>query len=89
MVVSALLTLLNTLKKRVIGTIGATYDYAHWFFYLLLQNGVTALFFPFTILLSLVCICLSVCLSSYVSVCLCECLYVCLYVLCIYVGCPY
>ena len=81
------------LKKRVIGTIGATYDYAHWFFYLLLQHGVTALFFPFhTLLLSLVCICLFVCpsaclcvctrasgcLSLCLSVCLSVCLIVCL-----------
>ena len=79
MVVSALLTLLNTLK-RVIGTIRATYDYTHWFFYLLLQYGVTALFFPFpTLLLSLVCICLFVCLSAVcLSVCMSVCLSVCL-----------
>ena len=31
-------------KKCVIGTVGATYDYTHWFFYLLLQHGMTALF---------------------------------------------
>ena len=61
------------LKKRVIGTIGATYDYAHWFFYLLLQHGVTALsFFPFpTLLFSLVCICLFVCPSACLCVCVC------------------
>ena len=101
MVVSALLTLLNTLKKRVIGTVGATYDCAHWFFYALLQHGVTALFsFPYTFTFSClylsVClsICLSVCLSVClsinlcVSVCVSLCLSVCLYVcagVCMYV----
>ena len=75
MVVSALLTLLNTLK-RVIGTIGATYDYAHLFFYLLLQHGVTALFsFPYTFTFS--CLYLSVCLSICLSVCVSVCLSVC------------
>ena len=83
MVVSAFLTLLNTLKKRVIGTIGATYDYAHWFFYLLLQHGVTALFsFPYTFTFSClylsVCLCVCVCLSACLSVCLSMCLSVCL-----------
>ena len=69
MVVSALLTLLNTLK-RVIGTIGATYDYAHLSFYLLLQHGVTALFsFPYTFTFS--CLYWSVCLSICLSVCVC------------------
>ena len=77
MVVSALLTLLNTLKC-VIGTIGVTYDHAHWFFYLLLQHGVTALFsFP-TLLLSLVCICLFVCPSARVCVCVSVCHSACL-----------
>ena len=72
MVVSALLTLLNTLK-RVIGTIGATYDYAHLFFYILLQHGVTALFsFPYTFIFS--CLYLSVCLSICLSMCVCLCL---------------
>ena len=78
------------LKKRVIGTIGATYDYAHWFFYLLLQHGVTALFFlslHFNFLLFvfvclsvhlLVCVCASVCLSACLSVYLCVCLSMCL-----------
>ena len=79
MVVSALLTLLNTLK-RVIGTIGATYDYAHLFFYFLLQHGVTALFsFPYTFTFS--CLYLSVCLYICLSVwcvCVCVCLSVCL-----------
>ena len=94
MVVSALLTLLNTLK-RVIGTVGATYDYAHLFFYLLLQHGVTALFFLLSlhfyfllfvfVCLSVhlfVCVCVSVCLSVSLPVCrsvyLCVCLSMCL-----------
>ena len=84
MVVSALLTLLNTFKKRVIGTTGATYGNAHWFFYLLLQHGVTALFFLHFLLFVFVClsvhlfVCVCVCLSLSVSVCLSVCLCVCL-----------
>ena len=64
-------------KKRVIGTIGATYDYAHWLFYLLLQHGVTALFsFPYTFTFS--CLYLSVCLSISLRACVCACLRACL-----------
>ena len=73
-------------KNCVIGTVGTTYDYAHWFFYLLLQHGVTALFsFPYTFtffcLYLSVCtpfrlsICQSICLSVYRSVCLSMWLY--------------
>ena len=87
------------LKKRVIDTFGTTYDYAHWFFYLLLQHGMTALFsFPYTFTFSClylsvclsiclsvcVCVCLSMCLSVYVSLCLSVCLCECLSV-CLYV----
>ena len=70
------------LKKRVIGTIGATYDYAHWFFYLLLQHGVTALPTLFTFSCLYLSVCLSICLSVCVrlSVCLSACLSVCVYV---------
>ena len=67
------------LKKHVIGTIGTTYDYAHWFFYLLLQHGVTALFplpYNFTFSCLYLSVCLSICLS--VCVCVCVCLSVCL-----------
>ena len=83
-------------NNRVIGTVGAMYDYAHWFFYLLLVHWVTALFpFP-TRVFSFDCICLSVCLSVclsnylsiYVSVCLCVSVFVCLCVclsVCLYV----
>ena len=63
---------LNTLK-RVIGTIRATYDYAHWFFYLLLQHGVTALPTLFTFSCLYLSVCLSICLSVCVCVCACVC----------------
>ena len=66
------------LKKRVIGTIGATYDYAHWFFYLLLQYGVTALPTLFTFSCLYLSVCLSICLSVCVCVCVCVCASVCL-----------
>ena len=76
-------------KIRVIDTVGATYDYAHWFFYLPLQLGMTALFSsPYTFSLSClylsdclsICmsVCLPVCLSIHVSVCLCVSVFVCL-----------
>ena len=67
-------------NARVIGTIGATYDYAHLSCFLLLQHGVTARFsFPYTFTFS--CLYLSVCLSICLSlcVCLCVCLSVCLF----------
>ena len=61
----------------------------HWFFYLLLQHGVTALcqFLHFYFVL-FVYVCLSVCLSFYVSVCICVSVFVCLSVrvsVCLYV----
>ena len=78
-------------KNCVIGTVGTTYDYAHWFFYLLLQHGVTALFFLFLhiyfLLFVFVClyapsVCPSVspyvCLSIGLSVCLCCCMPMCI-----------
>ena len=68
-------------NARVIGTIGATYDYAHLSCYLLLQHGVTALFsFPYTFTFSCLylSVCLSICLSLCVCVCLCVCLFLCL-----------
>ena len=82
------------LKKRIFGTIGATYDYAHWFFYLLLPHGKTALFsFPYTFTFSCLylsvcpsaCLCVCVCVSVCLSVCLCVSVFVCLYVFMYYV----
>ena len=67
------------LKKRVIGTIGATYDYAHWFFIYCFNMGLLLFFsFPYTSALS--CLYLSVCLSICLCVCLCVCLSACLFV---------
>ena len=64
-------------QKRVIGTVGVTNDYAHWFFYLLLQHWVTALFcFPYTFIFF--CLYLPVGLSICLSVCLVVCLSICL-----------
>ena len=80
MVVSILLTLLNTLKTRALLALLGQRTITHTCPVIYCFNMGWLLFFPFpTLLLSLVCICLFVCPSAClcVCVCLCVCLSVC------------
>ena len=81
MVVSALLTLLNTLKTQLLALLGQR-RITHTCSFIYCFNMGSLLFFPIpTLLLSLVCICLfvkSICLSVCVSVCLSVCFSACL-----------